>query len=131
MNRIPLFACLVLAAMPATVIAAEQPSPLPAGVDRDVYCEMLVSQVAETQDKLPDDQKAKHARLIESVHEAASFYLGSITARLSDAQMSDFAARANKALAGATSDDRATHQRYCLDDATRRAGHYADRVEAN
>ncbi|CAN5310296.1 hypothetical protein BH10PSE14_BH10PSE14_40080 [soil metagenome] len=131
MNRIPLLAGLVLAITPATAIAAEQPSPVPAGVDRDVYCEMLVSQVADTQDKLPDDQKAKHARLMESVREAASFYLGSITARLTDAQMSDFAARADKVLATASSDDRTTQQRYCLDDATRRAGHYADRVEAN
>lgn len=131
MNPILLSATLACAALPAALFAADQPPPLPAGVDRDVYCETLVSQVADAQEKLSDEQKAKHARLMESVREAASFYLGSITARLTDAQMSDFAARADKALAAATSDDRAAQQRYCLDDATRRAGHYADRVEAN
>lgn len=131
MNPVLLSATLACAALPAAVFAADQPPPLPAGMDRDVYCETLVSQVADTQEKLPDEQKAKHARLMESVREAASFYLGSITARLTDAQMSDFAARADKALAAATSDDRATQLQYCLNDATRRAGHYADRVEAN
>jgi hypothetical protein len=131
MKHILLSASLVLAAVPAIAIAADQAPPLPAGVDRDVYCEMLVSQVSETQEKLPDEQKAKHARLMESVREAASFYLGSITARLTDTQMSDFAARAGKALAAATSDDRSTQLQYCLNDATRRAGHYADRVEDN
>ncbi|MDH7971684.1 hypothetical protein QH494_05770 [Sphingomonas sp. AR_OL41] len=131
MNPIPLLAGLLLAALPATAIAAEQSAPLPAGVDRDVYCEMLLSQVAEAQEKLTDEQKATHARIMGSVREALSFYLGSITARLSDAQMTDFTARANKALAASTSDGRAIQLQYCLNDATRRASHFADRVEAN
>jgi hypothetical protein len=131
MKRLMFPVCLIWAALPGAVSAAETASPLPAGVDRDVFCHMLVSQVAETQDSLPDAEKAKHARLMESVREATSFYIGSITARLSDAQMSDFAARASKALTTITSADRATALQYCLNDAMRRASHYADRIETN
>ena len=131
MKRLMFPACLIWAALPGAAAAAEATSPLPTGVDRDVFCHMLVSQVAETQDSLPDAEKAKHARLMDSVREATSFYIGSITARLTDAQMSDFAARVSKALATITSDDRATALQYCLNDAMRRASHYADRIEAN
>jgi hypothetical protein len=130
MNRILFVASLAFAAMPSLANATDG-TTLPAGVDRDVFCHMLVSQVAESQEKLPDAEKAKHARLMESVREATSFYIGSITARLTDTQMSDFAGRANKALATITSDDRATALQYCLNEAMRRASHYADRVEAN
>jgi hypothetical protein len=45
--------------------------------------------------------------------------------------MSDFAARASKALTTITSADRATALQYCLNDAMRRASHYADRIETN
>ena len=132
MGRMLLFAALALAAVPGVTAAqGKAETPLPAGVDRDVFCHLLVAHTLEAQERLTDDQKAKSARMIDSIRDSASFYLGSVTARLSDSQVGDFARTANKALSAASEDDRARYLQYCLNDATRRASHYAERIEDN
>lgn len=131
MKRLMLSLALLAAQAPHAAVAGEPASPLPAGVDRDVFCQMLTVDLADRAEHVPEDRKAAVAGMLESTHRAVSFYAGSATARLSDAQISAAAKAADHALAGTNKDDMAVYVQYCLNDMTQRTARYAERVLAN
>jgi hypothetical protein len=131
MKRPMLLLTLLAALAPGTALAAEPASPLPAGVDRDVICQLLVADTADRAERLPEDRKTEMAHMLTSLEHSESFYIGVIVMRLTDAQITAAADIADAALIKASEDQRAAYLQYCLNDATLRSRHYAQQLTAH
>ena len=131
MKRLTLFLALLATAAPGTASAAEPASPLPAGVDGDMLCQLLISHTADRAERLPEDRRAGVAQMLTSLEHSESFYIGVIITRLSDAQITTAADSANTALVKASDDERAVYLTYCLNDATLRSRHYVQQLTAH
>jgi hypothetical protein len=121
---------LAVAALPVAGLTTEPASPLPANVDRDVYCQLIMTDVIDRIDRAPTEQKTRFAQMIDAIHHSEDFYTGSAAARLSDAQVTTASHAATRAMAAMTADQRSEQVQYCLDDAMQRSIHYAERLSA-
>lgn len=131
MKRLMLCLALAAATAPGTASAAEPASPLPAGVDGDMLCQLLISDSAARAEQLPADRQAEMAQMMTSLEHSESFYIGVIVARLSDAEITAAADGANTALVKASEDQRAVYLHYCLNNATLRSRHYIEQLTAH
>jgi hypothetical protein len=131
MRQFLLVAAAVMLSQPAIGAPAEPAPPLPAGVDRDMLCQLLISNTAARTERLPEERRAGVAQMLTSLEHSESFYIGGVITRLSDAQITAAADKANTALVNASEDQRAGHLHYYLNDATLRSRHYYQQLTAH